>query len=184
MLISAFPQRIPAHRCSPDNDFGMAVVQSGAGKTETVLDFVCDVRLLQNTQDSYVLRAFSAFPQRIPAHRCSPDIDFGMAVDESGAGNTETVLDFVYDVRLLQNTQDSYVLRAFSAFPQRIPAQIQCPPMNFGMAVVQSGAGNTETVLDFVCDVRLLQNTQDSYVLRAFSAFPQRIPAHYDALRQ
>ena len=40
------------------NDFGMAVVQSGAGKTETVLDFVCDVRLLQNTQDSYVLRAY------------------------------------------------------------------------------------------------------------------------------
>ena len=99
-----------------------------------------------------------------------------MAVVQSGAGNTETVLDFVYDVRLLQNTQDSYVLRAFSAFPQRIPAQIQCPPMNFGMAVVQFGAGNTETVLDFVCDVRLLQNTQDSYVLRAFQRFRNGFP--------
>ena len=123
----------------------------------------------------YVL--ISAFPQRIPAQIQCPPMNFGMAVVQSGAGNTETVLDFVCDVRLLQNTQDSYVLRAYSAFPQRIPAQIQCPPINFGMAVVQSGAGNTETVLDFVCDVRLLQNTQDSYVLRAFSAFPQRIPA-------
>ena len=101
----------------------------------------------------------SAFPQRIPAHGCSPGISFGMVLIESGAGNNNTVLDFVYDVRHLQNTQDSYVIRVISAFPQRIPAQIPSPPMNFGMAVVQFGAGHAGTVYYLIYDVRLLQNT-------------------------